>query len=256
MGKAIKKATAASPLPQEHERMIAAIMRLPDIEVQLWETNQQEEIENKRNFWRYIGMRIDYLQKVQAGFLLTDPLNDKELHPRQREYLDIFSRYKFAIFNVVIKGWSLIKDAAIREGRKFPFQNPRELFTEMCREFANDPVEDMTRTGVDPAPTLNAVRDLMTQLGKLCRRSLEEDKEKELLSLLRDSDWCLFWIFATQGYWFKKELRPEWQQFLDLHKNFTRFIKETKPREGTVLTKVRCHEGRTVHTNGKLAQFS
>ncbi len=123
------------------------------------------------------------MQKIQSGFLPADPADDKALHPRQREQLDLYSRYKFALLDVLIRGWDIIKNAAICEGRPFPFANPRELFTQICRECANGSVEDMVSTGIDQAPTLNELRDSMTDSSAFFRKRLEERKHNKMLSL-------------------------------------------------------------------------
>ncbi len=196
-----------STLLQQHGQMIAVIKQFPDCLFTARTRDQKVWLKDRKNFWYWMGLRLDYLQLEQMGFRPLDPLDNPDLDPRQREYLNLFSSHLFQILQVIIKGFSFIKDAAIHEGRNFPFDNPRELFIEICRDWANYSLEAASSKGINQGSGLDEVRDAWTTMSKFYRSRLSKgytglrvhkDKlnEEQILSDLKNGDWFGFWQFA------------------------------------------------------------
>ncbi len=244
---------------QEHKQMISKIKPLPICPSTARTQDQKIWLKDRQNFWVWIGLRLNYLQLKQLGFQPVDPIDTPDLDSRQRESLDLFSSYLFQILQVIIKGFSFIKDAAIREGRDFYFDNARELFIEICRDWAKSGLEDAFSEGIDRGSELNQVRTAWTTMSKFYRGRLSKDyigksvcknelNEEQILSDLKNSDWFGFWQFAVFKHRFK-ELREPWKEFLKTQKNLCKFIHETKPKEGTTLTMLKWNSGHAVHSD-------
>lgn len=239
---------------QEHRQMIFAIKQLPICPSIAQTDDQKNWLKHTQNFWFYMGLRLNYLQLKQLGFLPLDPIDDPNLHPSLREQIDLFSSHFFQMLQVVIKGLPFIKDAAIREGRNFNFDDPRDLFTEICRDCSKSAVEDVFSKGIDQGVELNQARASWTTMSKFYRGRLSKDylgksvcknelSEEQILSDLKSSDW--FWQFAVFKHQFKG-LREPWKEFLKTYKNFNRFIHET---QGTRLMMLKWHSGHAVYSS-------
>lgn len=244
---------------QGHKQMISVIKQLPICPLIAQTNDQKNWLKHMQNFWVWMGLRLDYLQLKQLGFLPMDPIDNPDLFPRQREHLDLFSSHLFQTLQVVIKGFPFIKDAAIREERNFNFDNPRDLFTEICRDWSKSDIEAPFSKGIDQGVELNQVRAAWTTMSKFYRGRLSKDftgksvcenepTEDQILSDLKSGDWVGFWQFAVFKHRFK-ELREPWKEYLKTHKNLNRFIHETKPIEGTSLVLLKWHSGHAVYSS-------
>ncbi|MBD0314063.1 MAG: hypothetical protein ICV86_14745 [Microcoleus sp. T3-bin5] len=212
----------------EHKQMLKALAGLPQHPV-LRTKDQEAEIENQKKLWQWTAELIDYLQRKQLGFDHPDPLDDPRLHPLQRQKIDVNSCYRFSQLNLIIVGWDLIKDAAKRNRRNFPFNNPRELFTELCRQQAmvdiSDVVSDEGENG-----GIGKVRDNCRIRAAFYRGKLEPKETEEMLETHRNSEyWENFIIYAV---WEKRnsgltranfKMRDCWKTFLAAHKKLTAF---------------------------------
>ncbi|MBA2750334.1 MAG: hypothetical protein H0U45_16790 [Tatlockia sp.] len=246
-------------LLQEHRQMISAVKQLPSSLFIARTQDQKIWLKDRKNFWVWMGLRLNYLQLKQLGFQPVDPIDNPDFDPRQRESLDLFSSYLFQILQVIIKGFSFIKDAASHEKRDFPFNNARELFIEICRDWVKSGLEDAFIEGIDRGSELKQVRTAWTTISKFYRGRLSEDytgksvcknelNEEQILSDLKNSDWFGFWQFAVFKHRFQ-ELREPWKEFLKTHKNLCNFIHETKPKEGTTLKMLKWNSGYAVHSD-------
>ncbi len=241
---------------QEHRQMIFAIKQLPVCPSIAQTDDQKNWLKHMQNFWVSMGLRLDYLQRKQLGFLPVDPIDNPGLPLGHREYLDLFSSHFFQMLQVIIKGFPFIKDAAIREGRNFNFNNPRDLFTEICRYCSKSVIEDAFSKDIDQGVELNQARASWTTMSKFYRGRLSKDysgksvcknepSEEQILSDLKSSNWFWFWQFAVFKHRFK-ELREPWKEFLKTYKNLNRFIHET---QGTRLMMLKWHSGHAVYSS-------
>lgn len=241
----------------EHKKMITAIMQLPEIlEPQIFRTSDSKIWRNHcKAFWHLIGLRIDYLQMIQAGYLPPDPLDYQELHPLQREYINLVSRWKFSILNLIIEGFEEIKTAANCKGRSFSFLNPRELFAEMCREMATSQLSNGVSQEINHGMTMKEVRSSRTELNAFY---IDRDgsKKREILDEFQNSEWCVFWIFALWNYRDKHKFKDLWKKFLRMDGNLTRFIKKTKPCDGKKLLLLKWNCGNAINHLGQPALFA
>ncbi len=246
-------------LLQEHKQMISKFKQLPICPLTARTRDQKIWLKDRQTFWAWMRLRINYLQLKQLGFRPLDPIDDLNLHPRQREFLNLFSSYLFQMLQVIIKGFSFIEDAAIREGRNFCFDNGRELFTEICCSWDESGINDVFSEGIDQGSELNQIRAAWTTTSKFYRGRLSKEytgksvcknelKEEQILLDLKNSDWFGFWQFAIFKHRFK-ELREPWKEFLKTHKNISRFINETKVQEDTTLGMLKWNSGHAVCSN-------
>ncbi len=226
----------------EHKQMLKALAGLPQYPI-LWAQtpDQSIELENQKNFWWWTARQIDYLQRIHLGFCPPDPLNDPRLHTLQRWQINTHSCYRFAQLNLIIAGWDLIKDKAAENHRCFSFNNPRELFTELCRQQTKVDISDVVSDeGEDGG--IGAVRANYRIRAAFYRSRLnneEETKELELLKIHRNSEyWENFIIYAI---WEKRhsglakgnfKMRDCWKAFLAAHKDLTAFFCNKKAIDG------------------------
>ena len=234
------------PLPPEHKLMVAFLKELPDETLPIVHQRQQQNLQQKQKTWQWIGNRIDFLQTVQLGFLPNnsglDPCNDSRLHPAQSKHLDVTSGYLMAILTLLIgnlrakiSGFILTKEAAEKEGKDFPFTNPRELFAEICREFANSPVGDDAAS--DELNNLTQVRSNLRLQSEFFRKRLPPEETRALLEDCRTSPlWSEFWVYAVWHYAERdRAIKPFWKAFLMAHKAFVSFVCSTKDNYGARL---------------------
>ena len=212
----------------EHKQMIKALAELPQHPV-LWTKDQGIVIENQKRLWQWTARSIDYLQQKQSGCEPLNPLDNPELHSLQRKLIEVNSFYQFSQLNLIIVGWDLIKKAAQENHRNFPFNNPRELFTEVCRQQAtvdiNDVVSDEGENG-----GIGKARKKYSFRGAFYQGRLDPKETKKILEVCRVSEcWENFIIYAI---WKKKntdetranfKMRDCWKAFLEAHKKMTAF---------------------------------
>ncbi len=215
-------------LPQEHRDMILAIAEIPPRTTKCKTKDQQTWVINENNFNRWIGLRLDYLQQKQLGFLPNDPLDHPFFDPRFKPWITVESEYWFALLQIAIEGWKLIKEAAIREKREFPFRNPRELIVEVFREKSLEyALEKVFSTELGTGFTLNEIRQNFRESSKFLRGRLEANDEARELEACRSGRWREFCIFAIWEYRHRgkhKKVRQAWKNFLDAHKAKSAFL--------------------------------
>jgi hypothetical protein len=205
--------------------MVSAIKELPDIYFQPKTHHQRNALSSQKNYWGWIGLRIDFLLLKQSGYLPEDPANDKNLHPFHSKTIDVMSCYYFAILEIVIKAFPTIQEAAIREKRQFTFENPRNLFIQICRDLANGGTASLRSEELNQGLELKRLRKNLRLWNAFYKDSLEDNKD-EILLHLQKGDWSEFWIFAIWKYRHKKELRNTWKNFLQNHTNVCRFTEK------------------------------
>lgn len=220
------------PVPIEHASMISAITNLPDFSVLLWTNPQKSAIENRKEYWRLIGERIDYFQLKLCGFNPPDPLEERKLHPGWEEFIKLVSLYDFATLNLMIDQFETIKAAAVKEGRNFPFDDARELFAQRCRELANSEVaEEVSARGVNQGGTLTQQRVGLTKINALFKGRLPEEEESSILADFRThKEWCVFWLFPVWQAVLEstptKNLQRCWEDYLDAFKSLLQLLKK------------------------------
>jgi hypothetical protein len=212
----------------EHKQMIKSLAELPQHPV-LWTKDQGVVIENQKRLWQWTAKSIDYLQQKQLGCEPLNPLDNPELHSLQRKLIEVNSCYQFSQLNLIIVGWDLIKKAAQGNNRNFPFNNPRELFTEVCRQQVTFDIKDIV-TGEGEDDGIGKVRKKCSFRITFYREKLEVEETEKMLEMGRKSEcWENFIIYAI---WKKKnssdtranfKIRDCWKSFLSAYKNLTAF---------------------------------
>ncbi len=227
------------PVPVDHRATVSAIKELPDLSVLLWTNPQQMALENRKEYWRLIGRRIDYFQLKACGYNPPDPLEERELHSGWKEWIKTLSAYDFATLNLMINQFNAIKSAAIKDGRGFPFDSPRELFTERCRELANsEVVEEIGSNKANQGTALTKQRSGLAELDAFFKGRLDKaGKDKPLSEFRSHKEWCVFWMFPVwQVRWGTQAARLEpqaakqfmycWSGFLDAFWDVRQLIKK------------------------------
>ncbi len=216
--------------------MIRAIQQLPELLMLLPRDEQRFAYINQRARWIHLGAKIDYLQKLQLGFLPPDP-TPTSLHPLVQKQIHLVADYLFWMLQVVIEGFDDIKLFASRKNRNFPFADPRQLFAQICNEFSAIEMYPISSTGIGVGKTLTEVRSTQSLTGKFLRFSLSPQKEAELCSSFEASGliygFAIAAIYSTSRPYLKKVTNKRgqtWKQFRDAHKAMLKFC--NTPPEG------------------------
>lgn len=226
-------------LPPEHLQMLKALSGLPEHPI-LWTKDQQTFIEDQKRFWKWVAGIIDYLQREQLGFVCINPLDNPSLHPTQRLRLEVNASYRFSQLNLIIVGWDLIKKEANRNHKSFSFNNPRELFTELCRQQATIEITDSITDSITDGNTnesIGKVRENYRYRSSFYRDRLKAKETEQALEICRKSEyWENFVVYAI---WEKKfsglsrgnlEMRDCWKKYLAAHKKLSAFWCDNKTK--------------------------
>lgn len=222
----------STELAQDHKELISTIYLLPDIPaIKLWRKEQSAELKQQQTFWKWIGVRIDYLQRKQLGFQIDDPADKIEI-PILKEKLIVHSDHFFSLLQVLIDSFDIIKAAAEKKQRHFPFKHPRELLSEICRENAQAKLEEVTSQEVDnDCPSISQIRKEQSLIGKFYRGTLDDQLMQELCQSFEDCGLLTGFVIASiyQGTE-KRYLRKwhSWQRFKKAHKNYCKYLNNSQ----------------------------
>lgn len=219
------------PIPEEHIEMLNRLTKIPVTpkDEKRLKKHQKLAWEAHEAKWSWTKQRINHLQMLELGYLPDDPFNSvKWEHPKMREMLILHGDLYYAILKVLIKGFSIVAEAASREGLDFSFNNPRELFTCICEEDAAFGVSEVF--GINEEIYLDKLRLYLSQESAFFRGRLEEKETAGRLLALKKIVWSGFWQFAIWDERFKKDLRADWQIFLKCHKLICQFMSKENLR--------------------------
>jgi hypothetical protein len=216
---------------------------------------QQWLWKNQENTWKLIGTKIDYLQLEDMGFIFEDPFDNPEFDPALKIYLDITANTLFAELNLMIAGWELIKEKALKNKKNFPFNNPRKLFAEYCKQRAVIATQDFLSTDINQGEPLTEIRQYYRDLGALYRGRLEEDEETRAISdFLNSDDWfrftvCAIWKCRTKKF-NRDKLKRAWGEFLKAFKDESAMVcnKNFFKKYGVKLSRLKWNEGMPANT--------
>lgn len=237
-------------VPLEHQKMVSTITRLPDIQIQAKTRDQRILLIDQKNFWRFVAIRINFFQLVRLGYTPLDPLNDERLHPFQYEKIDVMSRYYFAILQLVIEAFPIIREVTVSERRSFPFENPRELFAQICRDNANGGTAELQSNELNQGFELKALRKNLRMWDAFYRDgdALPEKKHDAILFQLKTGDLSGFWIFTIWKDKTRKPLRDTWKNFRAAHKAVCQFADKNNYPNGEV-TMIKLNAGKAFCSN-------
>lgn len=188
-------------LPAGHRNLIEIIAGLPEFDNRLlWRPEQIKYLSGINCRWKWIGARIDYLQRRQLGFIDPDPA-DQLSNPRLQKYLTIYSDYFFQMLQIVIAGFEAFQSAHKKKNTGFDFSNPREVFAAMCLEMSKVEVERVTRQHVGAGVTITQLREAQSLVGKFYRGSLPEREAEIFCEKIQNDGFCGFVIASIyQGF--------------------------------------------------------
>lgn len=213
--------------------------------------------EQERIKWKIIGSKIDYLQRMEAGFIVKDPLADPIFDSAWRVYFNILTDRLFAELNLTIAGWEPIQDAANSNQRDFPFNNPRELFAESCKQESEFGTEFFLSTDINQGETLADIRDYYRFMNSFYRDRLEHQKQSRMLQAHQECDrWQRFVIYAVWNYrrdknFNKGKISMAWRNFLKAFKAESAMIcnKSFMKKYGVKFCTLKWNQGHPVYTN-------
>jgi hypothetical protein len=217
-------------LLKEHRELITALSLLPEFSSSMiWHTEQAKELEIERNTWKCIGIRIDYLQMIQLGFCPTDPA-DAITEPILKEKLIVHSNYIFAMLQVVIQGFDVIRNRAQQEQREFPFANPRQVIAQICREDAQRKVKDITSPELNVGSSVSEIRDGQSFMNKFYRGKFLDQEKEEICKAFDDTGLLMGFVLASVYRGVKYRYLKKWESWNQLgraHKDFYRYLKKS-----------------------------
>lgn len=223
-------------IAMEHQQMIRLIQELPEFSIlSLWTPEQSQYLENQKRFWVKIGVRIDYLQQLLLGYRPQDPV-ELESHPVLKVKVKVYSDYLFALLQVIISVFDEIKRVSKKKGIDFPFQDPRQLFAQICKEFADSSIKPIVHYGAGNGPTLSEIRNYQQRASKFYRGKLSTQESEEMVeAFFKSGFWAGFAIaaiYSNEGAQHLQNPRTErgqkWKSFKDAHKQLYRFVKSQK----------------------------
>jgi len=221
-------------LSKEHEELICTLKKLPEFPVIMrWLPEQSSYLKNQRSFWRLLGARVDYLHQIRLGDRPKDPVNEIS-NPTLKRKVEVYSNFHFWLLQVVIDGFDDIQKAATAEGKPFSFQNPKELFIEVCKEFSKVPVAEATSRDTGVGVSLGWIRSTQTLMGRIYRGTLPQAEMEENLQFLKENaGWGGFTIASilsgSGAKYLRKPATPQgqnWKRFQEAHKDLVRFLKQ------------------------------
>lgn len=245
-------------LPASHKELIKVIATLPKFPFILQLRPEQDEyIKNLKCRWKWIGARIDYLQRQQMGFIDPDPA-DKISDPRLRKYLIIYSDYFFQMLQVVIAGFKALEPACEKRNINFDFTNPRELFAAMCQELSEVEVTRAISREANVGSTVTELRETQSLIGKFYRGSLSKHETEAICQEMENKGGLSGFVLASiyqhsRAYLDKPStlIGFAWKNFRNSQKEVSRYL-----RSGEVAT-IRWNCGYPVWSDGgRPVQFS
>lgn len=238
-----------NPIPfLENQIMVAAIMQLPDSDFKPKKRDQMLMLISNKNFWGLIGKRIDFLQLKQFGHLPEDPLDNHRLDDFSRKKVDVHSRHYFSILQLVIEGFRNIQKAAIAKERHFPFETPRQLFAQICRDIANGGISALSSEGLNQGVGLKEFRKQARRCNAFYKDSASTENEKEAILLqLQKGNWFEFWIFAIWEHRYEREFVNSWKDFVRTHTDIGKFL-DKNDYPGKNVSMVKWNDGNAVRS--------
>jgi hypothetical protein len=238
------------------------IWRLPTTAVQTgWTREQQQHHDHVQQYFRWTALRLDFLQLRQLEFQinprdgskLQDPLADPALHPKQQESIKVWADYLFAILGLLVcnptaqekgSGFSRMRDWAAETGREFPFQEPRQIIAEICRNNSEETIQGMLIDEGDSGNNLTNQRKSLRRESAILRSRTssnsatygvtDEDVQDWLLGC-RTAAWHYFLISAIWDDRHRSPFRDFWKDFLQAHKAYVNYWCKPIKQGNTVL---------------------
>ena len=226
------------PELKQHKELIRVMQSLPEISaINLWTPKQTQYLKNVKNTWKFKGAKVDYLQMKQLGYRPKDPTEQLQ-DPFAKKNIDTYANYLFALLQLIIAGFDDIEKLVKKKGIEFTFQNPRELFAEICREFSSLAVAEATSKEIDQGWTLSQLRSSQILVGKFYRDSLPSDESVIFCQALEENGgWAGFAIAAiysgSSARYLKKQSTPigyAWKEFREAQKELKNFLNKEKIR--------------------------
>jgi hypothetical protein len=216
-------------LEMSHDIMIGHIKCFPLYPFHEIRTAQQARFAQAEHiFWELVGNRINYLQRLQLGYIPIDPLVNIN-HDCTKNAVRIFSNFHFWQLQVIIFHFENVRSAACKRSRDSPFPDPRTLVAYICMEHAFSILAPCLSHNVNVGTPVKKTREAMSEALKFFRGTLSPnlmDKWRE--NLLNAPAWSDFTIgaiceevgrkYLNKGdYW--KEFKAAYKDMYNMNKN-------------------------------------
>ena len=220
---------------EEHKKLVRNLQILPEFPIIiLWVPEQSAYLQNEQMFWRWIGAELDYLQQLRNGLIPENPI-DYISEPVLKQKVEAYGHFIFWLLQILIDGFADIQRAATAQGKTFPFQNPRELLLQICKDSASVAVAQATSRDIGVGENLGSIRDTQMIMGRIYRGNLPQSEMEENLRILRKStSWGGFAIAAilsgAGARYLKKSTTIQgtnWKHFQQAHKSLQQFLKRS-----------------------------
>jgi hypothetical protein len=241
-------------LELEHQVMVGKIERLPTHEVlAAWPRQLKTFHHCTRLKAGWIARRLDYLQAIQAGFRVQDPVaSHPEMHPASKQEIIGWSDYYFAALQLLIcdptggiNGFDLVECKCKELGKPFPFSHPRELIAETVKFAFDGGFEDILDGNT---PSMGDMRKVNRIESKILRKSDDSPEFKKLSQeywegCKNSQNWIRFLFWAVEKDACRKPIKRYWQDMLAAHKKVNAFYTSGVSQHNAALTSPEWRDG-------------
>lgn len=218
-------------LPIEHKKLVSSLQKLPDTKIRLHTKPQRQWLSHRRGWWQTIALLIDYRQAEDYGYKPTLSGGFAALHPKQQENFLLWANLYYSQLQIIISQFDHIKNFALKQGRDFPFLNPRHLFAEILREVANSEFSEQVTSNDPQNHSLTDIRKTVNHHIKFWRKVLDKQDEADFIEFLKTSLWWSdWWIYPVWKSWQETKINPDpkfkycFERHLEAMKMLKKFI--------------------------------
>jgi hypothetical protein len=214
-----------------HKNLVSQIYELGDIANGMnWTEEQENELGVMKIIWRLTGARIHYLQMLQLGYRLKD-ISDTLSPPDLKIRIRVAGNYFFALLQVINQGFDILCYTAEKQQKPFPFNNPREVLSEICREQAQFKAREITSHNINVGISISQLRKEHSQLGKFYRLTLSESEGEIVCKSLERTGMVGGFVLVS----IYREVQPKylkkwnsWKLLYESHKSYHQYLKNKR----------------------------
>lgn len=216
-------------LPIEHVNLVSSIRELPDTKAKFHTKPQRQWLAHRRGHWQTIAALIDYKQAEDYGYKPILIGGFAALHPKQQEHFAAWANLYYCQLQLIITQFDYLESFAFRQGRKFPFSNPRQLFAEILREIANSEFTEQVCSTHPDNHSLSDIRKSLSHHIKFWRNTLSKQDGTDFTEFLKTSLWWSdWWVYPVWRSWQESRLKPnpKFKYCFDRHLEALKILKK------------------------------
>lgn len=241
----ILKTSDRITLPIEHTNLVSSLRKLPDTKIKLHTKPQRQWLAHRRGHWQTIAVLIDYRQAEDYGYRPILSSGFDVLHPKQQENFLVSANLYYSQLQLIISQFDYLENFALKQGRDFPFSNPRHLFAEILREIANSEFTEQVCSDHPQNHSLTDNRKSVNHHIKFWQKRLKDKQdEADFIKFSKTSLlWSDWWIYPVWKSWQETRTNPDpkfkycFERHLEAMKNFKKLIETPNTdKEGVFLS--------------------